>query len=48
MKVDLERRGMGLEDSDVAVAAHAAAGKATLVTNDVEHTGRVAGLRVES
>jgi len=48
IKADLERRGVRLEDFDVAVAAHAAAAKATLVTDDVEHMGRIAGLRVEN
>jgi len=47
IKADLERRGMRLEDFDVAVAAHAVAAKATLVTDDVGHMRRVAGLRVE-
>jgi tRNA(fMet)-specific endonuclease VapC len=45
-KADLERRGVRLEDFDVAVAAHAIAVGATMVTDDVEHMSRVSGLRV--
>ena len=48
IKADLERRGTRLEDFDAAVAAHAVAARATLVTADVEHMGRVTGLRVEN
>ena len=48
VKSDLERRGVRLEDFDVAVAAHAIAARATLVTDDVGHMGRVSVLRVAS
>jgi len=46
IKSDLERRGVRLEDFDVAVAAHAIAARATLVTDDVDQMGRISGLRV--
>ena len=46
IKSDLERKGARLEDFDVAVAAHAVAARATLVTDDVDPMGRVSGLRV--
>ncbi len=48
VKADLERRGVRLEDFDVAVAAHALALDATLVTDNLDHIGRVSGLRVEN
>lgn len=47
-KADLERRGTRIEDLDVAVAAHALAIDATLVSDNVAHMRRVPGLRVEN
>ena len=47
-KASLERKGIRLEDFDLAVAAHALAIGATLVTDDLEHMGRVTKLRVEN
>jgi tRNA(fMet)-specific endonuclease VapC len=47
IKAALERRGARIEDFDAAIAAHAVAYGATLVTSNVEHMGRVPGLRVE-
>jgi tRNA(fMet)-specific endonuclease VapC len=47
-KADLERRGVRLEDFDVAVAAHALALDATLVTDNLGHMKRVPELRVEN
>jgi tRNA(fMet)-specific endonuclease VapC len=47
-KADLERRGTRLEDFDVAVAAHALALDAILVTDNVAHMQRVRGLTVEN
>lgn len=47
IKAALERRGSRIEDFDVAIAAHALALGATLVTSNVEHMARVPGLRVE-
>ena len=48
VKADLERRGVRLEDFDVAVAAHALALDATLVTDNLDHMARISGLRVEN
>ncbi|MEP7307274.1 MAG: PIN domain-containing protein [Acidobacteriota bacterium] len=47
IKAALEQRGQRIEDFDAAIAAHALAFGATLVTSNVEHMGRVPGLRVE-
>jgi tRNA(fMet)-specific endonuclease VapC len=47
IKAALERRGVRVEDFDAAIAAHALAVGATLVTSNVEHMARVPGLRVE-
>ncbi len=48
VKAELERRGVRIEDFDVAIAAHAVALDATLVSDNVEHMRRVPGLRIES
>lgn len=48
IKADLETRGVRLEDFDVAVAAHAVAIGATLVTDTVSDLGRAHGLRIEN
>jgi tRNA(fMet)-specific endonuclease VapC len=47
-KAGLERAGKRLEDFDLAVAAHALARGAVLVTANVRHLERVPGLRVEN
>ena len=47
IKASLERRGTRIEDFDAAIAAHALALEATLVTANLDHTIRVPGLRVE-
>ncbi len=47
VKAALERRGERIEDFDVAIAAHALAHRATLVTANGKHMSRVAGLVVE-
>ena len=47
IKADLERRGIRIEDFDAAIAAHALARDAVLVTSNVEHMARVRGLVVE-
>lgn len=47
IKAVLERRGTRLEDFDAAIAAHALALGATLVTANREHMIRVPGLLVE-
>jgi tRNA(fMet)-specific endonuclease VapC len=47
IKAALERRGTRIEDFDAAIAAHALAQGATLVTANIEHMTRVPGLHVE-
>jgi tRNA(fMet)-specific endonuclease VapC len=47
VKAALEGAGTRLEDFDLAIAAHALAIDATLVTSNVEHMKRVKGLAVE-
>lgn len=47
IKARLERRGIRIEDFDAAIAAHALAIDATLVTAKLDHMARVPGLRVE-
>ena len=47
IKAVLERRGTRIEDFDAAIAAHALALDATLVTTDINHMIRVPGLLVE-
>jgi len=48
IKAVLEKRGQRIEDVDVAIAAHAAASGATLVTANLRQMARVPGLKVES
>jgi len=47
IKAVLERRGTRIEDFDAAIAAHALATGATLVTADRDHMTRVPGLQIE-
>ena len=47
VKAALERRGERIEDFDAAIAAHALAIEATLVTANLAHMRRVPGLKVE-
>lgn len=47
IKAHLERRGGRIEDFDAAIAAHALAVGATLVTSNISHMARVPGLHVE-
>jgi tRNA(fMet)-specific endonuclease VapC len=47
IKATLERSGTRIEDFDAAIAAHALALGATLVTADLDHMVRVPGLRVQ-
>lgn len=47
-KADLDRRGTRIEDFDIAVAAHALALGATLVTDNLDHMTRIGNLRVEN
>jgi tRNA(fMet)-specific endonuclease VapC len=47
IKAALEKRGLPIEDMDVAIAAHAMAAGAVLVTANLDHMARVPGLAVE-
>jgi tRNA(fMet)-specific endonuclease VapC len=47
IKAALERKGQRIEDFDAAVAAHAVAARAVLITANVKHMLRVSGLRCE-
>jgi tRNA(fMet)-specific endonuclease VapC len=47
IKVELQRKRTPLEDMHVAIAAHAIATGASLVTTDVKHMSRIRGLVVE-
>lgn len=47
IKASLERRGQRIEDFDAAIAAHAVAHHATLVTSNLRHMTRVAGLKID-
>jgi tRNA(fMet)-specific endonuclease VapC len=47
IKAALERRGTRIEDFDAAIAAHAVAIGATLVTANLDRMARVPGLQVE-
>jgi tRNA(fMet)-specific endonuclease VapC len=47
IKATLERSGQRIEDFDAAIAAHALADGAILVTANLEHLVRVPGLVVE-
>jgi tRNA(fMet)-specific endonuclease VapC len=47
LKALLEKSGRRLEDFDLAIAAHALAEEATLVTADAKHMTRIPGLPVE-
>ena len=48
IKTELERAGIRLEDMDLAIAAHALALDATLVSDNVAHMSRITGLRIEN
>jgi tRNA(fMet)-specific endonuclease VapC len=47
IKAALERRGRRLDDFDIAIAAHAIAYDAVLVTSNVSHFDRIKGLEIE-
>ena len=47
LKSSLERKGQRLEDFDLAIAAHALAAEAVLVTANVRHLARITELQVE-
>ena len=48
VKASLERRGERIEDFDVAIAAHALANDAVLVTSDKSHMKRVRNLKIDT
>lgn len=48
IKAALEKRGQRIEDLDAAIAAHAAAAGATLVTANTGQMARIPGLRIEN
>lgn len=47
LKASLEAKGQRLEDFDLAIAAHALATDAILVTANVRHLGRIPDLTIE-
>jgi tRNA(fMet)-specific endonuclease VapC len=47
IKAALERKGQRIEDFDAAIAAHAVAENATLVTADITDMSRVPGILLE-
>lgn len=47
-KAELERRGLAIEDFDLAIAAHALARGATLVTDNLGHMGRIPNLLLQN
>jgi tRNA(fMet)-specific endonuclease VapC len=47
IKAMLERRGQRIEDFDAAIAAHAMALDATLVTANLGHMTRIPGVKIE-
>jgi tRNA(fMet)-specific endonuclease VapC len=47
IKAGLERKGLRIEDFDVAIAAHALASRSTLVTSNVKHFTAVPQLVLE-
>jgi tRNA(fMet)-specific endonuclease VapC len=47
IKATLEKRGQRIEDFDAAIAAHALALEATLVTSNLDQMTRVPGLKIE-
>jgi len=47
IKTKLERAGQRIEDFDIAVAAHAAAMAAVLVTANLGHMSRIPGIEIE-
>jgi tRNA(fMet)-specific endonuclease VapC len=46
-KASLEKRGLRIEDFDVAIAAHALSTDATLVSGNVKHMRNIDGLALE-
>jgi tRNA(fMet)-specific endonuclease VapC len=48
VKAKLEKRGERVDDFDVAIAAHALAYDAIVVTDNARHFGRIPGIAVET
>lgn len=48
LKATLEKQGASLDDFDLILAGCSLAHNFTLVTNNVKHFGRIAGLRLEN
>ncbi len=48
IKITLERKGNIIEDMDIVIAATALSYNLILVTNDVNHFGRIEDLRIEN
>jgi tRNA(fMet)-specific endonuclease VapC len=48
IRAELERRGAGIGNNDLWIAAHAKAAGLILVTNNEKEFRRIAGLRVEN
>jgi len=47
IKASLEKRGLRIEDFDIAIAAHALATESTLVSGNVKHMENIHGLDLE-
>jgi len=47
LRVDLKRRGVGIDNMDLLIAATAVARDATLVTHNTAHFAGIPGLRLE-
>ena len=47
VKAVLEREGRPIDDFDLAIAAHAIAHNATLITSNLSHFERITGLAIE-
>lgn len=45
---DLRHKGQLIEDADIFIGASAMVNNAVLVTNNEEHLGRIAGLKIEN
>ena len=45
---ELRRKGTLIEDADIFIGASALVNNAVLVTNNEEHLGRIAGLKIEN
>ncbi len=48
VKTNLQKRGLVIEDFDIAIAAHALAHDSVLVTANIKHMSRIRDLRIEN